>query len=359
LNEKGDLAPSSDEPPGSDDELWEIAESYVRSGKPDLSFNAFLRLPETSKISDREKQWSKRFVAGFHAAQLEKVGIYGLVATQKAEESINGIATHRITDGYSILADVLQQESQKHGAKYLFDNVVTGIHWDADPVRVETRSQDFKTSYFEGAAVIVTLPIGVLKNSPESPNFVRFSPEIQEKRTTLAKIEMGYARRATLVFKEKWWVELLKNVQPTRTQLGFLFGQNSPIPVWWTNEPSDAAMLTGWVGGPNAIELEKLEDEHFINLAITSLSRIFRVGESMLESELVRGFTYSWQNDPFSAGAYTYMGVGGAAAPIKLAQPLKKRLYFAGEATSEGHWGTVHGAMASGARAAREYLAAD
>ena len=185
LNEKGDLAPSSDEPPGSDDELWEIAESYVRSGKPDLSFEAFLRRPETYKISDREKEWSKRFVAGFHAAELEKVGIYGLVATQKAEESINGTAAHRITNGYSSIADVLQQKSQDNGAKYLLDNIVTAIQWDADPVRVTTCSTDGQTSYYEGSAVIVTLPAGVLKSSPDSPNAVRFSPEIEETRLAL------------------------------------------------------------------------------------------------------------------------------------------------------------------------------
>jgi monoamine oxidase len=135
-----------------------------------------------------------------------------------------------------------------------------------------------------------------------------------------------------------------------------LFGQNIPISVWWTGEPSGAALLTGWVGGPKAIELEKLDDENFTDLAITSLSRIFGVGESLLESELIKGFTYDWQTDPFSGGAYTYMGIGGASAAEKLAEPLSNRLYFAGEATSEGHWGTVHGAIASGINAAREFL---
>src|SRR5947209_12858820 len=43
LNQHGELAPSSDEPPGSDDELWEIAEKYIKAGRPDLSFDDFLR----------------------------------------------------------------------------------------------------------------------------------------------------------------------------------------------------------------------------------------------------------------------------------------------------------------------------
>src|SRR6478609_9318871 len=50
LNQRGDLAPSSEEPPGSDDRLWEIAEKYVKAGRPDLSFNDFLHLTETAEI---------------------------------------------------------------------------------------------------------------------------------------------------------------------------------------------------------------------------------------------------------------------------------------------------------------------
>jgi monoamine oxidase len=39
--------------------------------------------------------------------------------------------------------------------------------------------------------------------------------------------------------------------------------------------------------------------------------------------------------------------------------PVEGLLFFAGEHTDvEGHWGTVHGALASGERAARQLLSA-
>jgi monoamine oxidase len=41
-----------------------------------------------------------------------------------------------------------------------------------------------------------------------------------------------------------------------------------------------------------------------------------------------------------------------------LAQPLAKRLFFAGEATEKDYYGTAHGAYLSGVRAAKEMLAA-
>jgi uncharacterized protein with NAD-binding domain and iron-sulfur cluster len=46
-------------------------------------------------------------------------------------------------------------------------------------------------------------------------------------------------------------------------------------------------------------------------------------------------------------------------APQALADAVKDTLFFGGEAANkEGHNGTVHGALASGKRAAREVMAA-
>jgi hypothetical protein len=58
-----------------------------------------------------------------------------------------------------------------------------------------------------------------------------------------------------------------------------------------------------------------------------------------------------------SLGAYSYVPVGAITAPIRLAEPVADTLFFAGEATnSDGHSGTVHGAIATGYRAADELL---
>jgi monoamine oxidase len=68
-------------------------------------------------------------------------------------------------------------------------------------------------------------------------------------------------------------------------------------------------------------------------------------------------FTHDWQADPFARGAYSYAAVGGMDAAAKLAEPVANALYFAGEATnSDGYNGTVHGAIATGLRAAKELL---
>jgi monoamine oxidase len=63
---------------------------------------------------------------------------------------------------------------------------------------------------------------------------------------------------------------------------------------------------------------------------------------------------FDWASDPYARGAYSWIPVAGVRAPAALAAPVENRLFFAGEATDADHPGTVHGALASGVRAAKE-----
>ena len=65
-----------------------------------------------------------------------------------------------------------------------------------------------------------------------------------------------------------------------------------------------------------------------------------------------------WSTDPFARGSYSYPAVGGKPEDRQtLAAPVADRLFFAGEATNAVKYATVHGAYASGQRAAKELLA--
>jgi len=90
---------------------------------------------------------------------------------------------------------------------------------------------------------------------------------------------------------------------------------------------------------------------------LESLAKIFRRNSAELGDELVESYSHDWQEDEFSRGAYSYAAVGGEHAAEELARPLQNTLFFAGEATDPAHNGTVHGAIASGVRAARQAMA--
>ena len=83
------------------------------------------------------------------------------------------------------------------------------------------------------------------------------------------------------------------------------------------------------------------------------VSDIFFGGNDAPEPQAA--YVHNWARDPYSRGAYSYVGVGGGDARAVLATPLAGTLFFAGEATdTTGDPATVTGALRSGARAAEE-----
>jgi monoamine oxidase len=116
-------------------------------------------------------------------------------------------------------------------------------------------------------------------------------------------------------------------------------------------------LLAGWAGGSRAERLTLESEDSLLDHALQSLAHVFQISSSFLEQQLEAFYTHNWQSDPHSAGAYSYIPVGGNEAQAQLAEPVENTLFFAGEATNtRGHHGTVHGAIASGLRAAREIM---
>lgn len=116
-------------------------------------------------------------------------------------------------------------------------------------------------------------------------------------------------------------------------------------------------MKTAGGGRQEAGQENNAEDNsELIAQAIASLATIFKVSRSEIEAQLEASYIHNWRDDPFTRGAYAYVPVNGLDDQRILAQPVDNKLFFAGEAASVGHIGTVHGAMQSGQRAAREIL---
>jgi monoamine oxidase len=62
-----------------------------------------------------------------------------------------------------------------------------------------------------------------------------------------------------------------------------------------------------------------------------------------------------WGHDPYSLGAYSFMGVGATPADrTMMGKPVAGLLHFAGEAVSENYAATMHGAYETGLAAAKE-----
>ena len=218
-----------------------------------------------------------------------------------------------------------------------------------------------QASNFKASQAAITLPLGVLQTNADQLGAVRFTPELPEhKQSAIRGLAMGHVARITLRFRERFWEDLDlpgDNAGEDLSQFGFIHYAEAPIPTWWTLLPVRASVMVGWVGGTNSEKFIGRSEEYVSDQALISLKQILGVTENRLRDLLVQSHTHDWNSDPFSRGAYAYLPVGGLEAQRILARPLDDTLFFAGEATSTGHIGTVHGAIESGHRVANEILA--
>jgi monoamine oxidase len=69
-----------------------------------------------------------------------------------------------------------------------------------------------------------------------------------------------------------------------------------------------------------------------------------------------RTYATRWNQAPWVLGAFSVASPGGQPSRRVLTEPIRDRIFFAGEATHETLWGTVGGAWESGERAAEAAL---
>jgi monoamine oxidase len=277
-----------------------------------------------------------------------------LVDSREADELIEGERAFHIAGGYQSLVDIFLRKLHERKVDIRLNTIATGIRWKAGSVEVLANGPQPQTSFF-APRVLVTLPLGVL----QSVGFVRFEPELpQQKLEALEKLAMGKVVRVTLCFRERFWKDLHgTNESRSLADLSFLFSRDRFFPTWWTQMPEPVPIITGWSPAKSAESLAGMSHDAIVEKAIQSLSSLLRVEKTAIQVQLLTAYFHDWDSDPFAQGAYSYVKVGGEGSQRTLGWPISNTLFFAGEATdTSGHNGTVHGAIASGQRAAREIL---
>jgi len=323
---------------------------------PDEAFSEFLDdYQRKTKIEDI-RSIATLYVEGFHAAHADNVSVHGLNKTNKAADEIDDDKQFRLPNGYSRLAQSLHDDAVARGASFHLNTVVEEVNWMRGQIEVLTTAHE----RFTARRLLVTLPLPLLQKSDQ----VRFNPPLVEKQNAANKLAMGVVIKVLLRFREPFWKDLRVPGEGDSTtdlkDFAFIQAPDQLLPTWWTQFPLDRPLLAGWAGGTRAERLLGESDDALLDYALESLTHILRTPKAILEELLEEFYMHNWQHDPCSGGAYSYIPIHGTDAQSELAQPLEDTLFFAGEATNtEGHQGTVHGAIATGLRAAREILAAD
>jgi monoamine oxidase len=353
---------------GTCDWFSEVGEILARMDNraPDESFLGFLQrcFPDSNDESPQRKKAKQRaiaYVTGFNAADPAEVSVHWLVEEMRAEEKIEGNRAFRAPHGYQDLIEIFRRQLARAKADVQLSTAVKKVRWT--PGRVEIGGSHLGGDFTLSAPqALITLPAGVLQAAPHQSGTVQFTPELPAKKcSALKKILMGKVIRVTLRFRERFWDALHPHSQASKTlaDMGFLFCENDNewFPTWWTAMPRKDPVLVGWAPFQSAERLSGKTEDFVKEKALETLGRLLPMDRQNLAPLLDAAYVHDWQSDPYSRGAYSYVKVGGLDGPAALGEAIEDTLFFAGEATDiTGNTGTVHGAIASGRRAAKEIL---
>lgn len=191
--------------------------------------------------------------------------------------------------------------------------------------------------------VIVTIPFSLLR-------FVEIEPYHSfsyNKHKAIREINYMSATKIGIEFKNRFW-----------EREGQLGGQTiTDLPIRLTMYPNVGIGTTGpavvkvsYAWADEALTLSSLTNEERIQYALQNLSKIWG---NQVYSEFITGTSFSWSQNPFSCGAFSFFEPGQEEEFNPYIALPEGRVHFAGEHTSNYHaW--IQGAIESGIRVANE-----
>lgn len=232
-----------------------------------------------------------------------------------------------------------------------FANILSDIQYNKKAVRIEyptggakPKVKDQTGVWHEADAVLLTVPLSILKN-----NGIEFFPVLPAWKTTaIQNIGMGNGMKIILKFSQRFWAN----------NLGFLTSDQLGHVAWYTSKQrGNSHVLTFFVMGSRAATLSA-QGAGAVTTVVNELNGLF--GSNVASNALLASHIEDWSANPHIGGSYSYPIVngGGLNARRDLAKKLNNKLFFAGEATHfAGHNSTLHGALETGLRAAKEIWA--
>ncbi|XP_022687370.1 uncharacterized protein LOC111259544 [Varroa jacobsoni] len=247
---------------------------------------------------------------------------------------------------------------------------VTHIDFSVRPIKVTSTKGIEEFDY-----VICSLPLGVLKERQS----LLFTPELPKcKSMTISALGFGTCNKIYLEFREKdvfWTAGDVFQVLWKDDHL--LPGEAVGRRKEWYRSVSrlnavrhNKRLLVAWIAGSGAREMEALSENEVMTECWKILKMVTDREDLPIPQRIIRS---TWFSDPFSRGSYSFISTACdqrlivkdcwyphdaycSLLPATLAEPVfvddAPVLCFAGEATSDHFYSTVHGAYDSGLREA-------
>jgi monoamine oxidase len=258
--------------------------------------------------------------------------------------------------------------SSSEQSTVLYNATVSGIQWnDSDTLIVTTKNG---VQYKARDSIVVTVPISVLQqDSPQAnsssalSNVIQFQPILPiQTYNAIHSIGMGHSMKVFIRFKTIFWPKnatLLAAVGGEKQEEKLLFTM-----YWSLSSRTNNPVLVTAATGAIAQKMESWTTAKLTHHVLRSLRAMY--GRNVVDANFLGLKHTTWSTDPYSLGAYSYPknhpngpldGIDGESrSALNDVLGVNETLFFAGEATSEDYYGTVHGALMSGVRVARSIL---
>jgi monoamine oxidase len=306
----------------------EIVDNHARALPNDVSLDSLFKKERQSHTLNplQAKLWDLNI--GLEIELPFATDIYNLGAKHYDDEEEFGGDHVMFPNGYRHIFDKMLV-----GMNISYSTVVSGIEKKSH-FRVHTNK-----GVFEAKKVIVTVPLGVLKE-----NTIRFSPPLPEwKLKSIEKLGFGLMNKVVLLFPNSPWFGYDIFLTTPSNRSG-----NFPLILNWKKYSGHNALVAFSVG-KFAEDLEMKDDKSIVDMVFSVVKTCFPTISPPTKYLISR-----WRKDLFSRGSYTYMKVNSTDKDrINMGLPVDG-LHFAGESTSEEYMSTVHGAYFSGIKAASQ-----
>lgn len=304
---------------------WKEATEHTEDQIADLLKNKWKR----TSIKEEDIHRQDDILNPIEQRELEALRQAALQADREYKEFSGG--DQLVVDGYDRIF-----QSLLPGLTIHLGQRVQSIDFQVQGIKVKTMTETYTAD-----RVLCTLPLGVLQDGS-----ITFTPELPpEKQDVLSRLGMTTLNKVILKYDNAFWPKephALVHEIANKSNYALFFNQ-----YHYSSEPILVYMATT----TEALALEEISERDAVFSVANNLKKIF----GSRTPDPSAGIRTRWNTNPFSRGSFSYRKAGTTPKDRRiLAKPIENRLFFAGEATHDRMYATVHGAYLSGLRAAKE-----
>lgn len=267
-------------------------------------------------------------ISGYaNGARLDAVSLHDWAAYEDASTDDNWA----VREGYGTLV-----ARHARGLPVRTGVRVRTIDHSASMVRVTTETGTIETRH-----VVLCVPTTTL-----ACEAIRFDPPLPAKHEAAAALPLGLA--------DKVFLEIVGGGELPPANAHLIGNPHGTCTASYRLAPFGLPVIEGFLGGPCAEAVERLDDDAAAGFAIDELVGLLGSDWRARLRPLART---RWRHDPNIGESYSHALVGAAGQRAVLAEAVDDRIFFAGEACHRSDFSTAHGAYETGVAAARAMLA--